>query len=68
MVVNAINFLSRLTRKMKTRKERYAGNRKLRRKLGIIRKRCKACGCFILNRHKEWCPELKLLRLMNTRD
>lgn len=43
---------------MKTRKERYKENREIRKKLGIIRKRCSGCGCYIEGRHKVWCKKM----------
>ena len=43
---------------MRTRKERYEENRKIRNKLRIARKKCKYCGCYILGRHKGWCKML----------
>ena len=39
----------------KTRKEIYNENKKIRKKLGIIRNKCKYCGCYLPNRHKIWC-------------
>ena len=39
----------------KTRRERYKETRRIRKKLGNERTRCKDCGCYIKGRHKVWC-------------
>ena len=47
---------------MVTRKEQYARNRKYRKLLGIIRKKCEGCGCYIEGRHKVWCSVLNSVK------
>ena len=37
------------------RREWYKENSRRRKELGIVRKKCKYCGCYIKGRHKIWC-------------
>ena len=53
---------------MVTRKEMYAYNKRRRKHFGIIRKKCKFCGCYLPNRHKIWCRSEEAEKLRNKKN